>query len=91
MTTPHETGPPILIEELPPLQDHRLYTADEVAPYVGVAPRFLKRAAAADQIQHTYVGRFPRWSAQHVRDIVAGVPHQPQRRARQTHKAKSAA
>lgn len=84
------TGPTPVVE-LPPLQDDRLYTAEEIAPYVGVQPRFLKRAAAADSIQHTYLGRFPRWSARHVRDIVAGVPHTPSRRARQTHKTKSAA
>lgn len=84
MTTPHETGPGV---DLPPLQDDRLYTAEDAAPYISVEPRFLKRGAAADTIQHTYVGRFPRWSAQNIRDIVAGVPHQPtRRRARQTHK-----
>jgi hypothetical protein len=84
------TGPTPVVE-LPPLQDDRLYTAEEISPYVGVGPRFLKRAASADTIQHTYLGRFPRWSAQHVRDIVAGVPHEPSRRPRQTHKAKAAA
>lgn len=76
-----ETGPP-QVAELPPLSDDRLYTADEAAPYLSLTPRFLKRAAAADQIQHTYVGRFPRWSAQNIRDIVAGVPHRPRPRRR---------
>lgn len=71
-----ETGPPPMAE-LPPLSDDRLYTAEDAAPYLSLTPRYLKRAAAADTIQHTYVGRFPRWSAQHIRDIVAGVPHRP--------------
>jgi hypothetical protein len=74
-----ETGPPP-VAELPPLSDDRLYTADEAAPYVNVAARYLKRGAAADTLQHTYVGRFPRWSAQNIRDIVAGVPHRPRPR-----------
>src|SRR5688572_13354007 len=46
------TGPTPVVE-LPPLQDDRLYTAEEISPYVGVGPRFLKRAASADTIQHT--------------------------------------
>lgn len=87
MTSPHETGPPALIEELPPLQDDRLYTAEEAAPYVGVTKNWLQRAAGADRIQHVPVGRFKRWSAQNIRDIVAGVPHQPSRQARRTHKS----
>lgn len=76
-----ETGPPP-VAELPPLSDDQLYTAEEAAPYIKVAPRFLRRGAAADTIQHTYVGRFPRWSAQNIRDIVAGVPHRPRPRKR---------
>lgn len=71
-----ETGPPP-VAELPPLSDDRLYTAEDAAPYVALSPRYLKRGAAADTIQHTYVGRYPRWSAQNIRDIVAGVPHRP--------------
>lgn len=86
MTSPHETGPPTLIEELPPLQEDRLYAAEEAAPYIGVKPNWLKRAAGADRVQHTSVGRFKRWSAQNIRDIVAGAPHQPSRQARRTHK-----
>lgn len=86
MTSPHETGPPTLIEELPPLQEDRLYAAEEAAPYIGVKPNWLKRAAGADRVQHTSVGRFKRWSAQNIRDIVAGVPHQPSRQSRRTHK-----
>lgn len=74
-----ETGPPPMAE-LPPLSDDRLYTAADAAPYVSLSPRYLKRGAAADTIQHTYVGRFPRWSAQNIRDIVAGVPHRPRPR-----------
>jgi hypothetical protein len=74
-----ETGPPPMAE-LPPLSDDRLYTAEIAAEYVGMKARYLKRGAAADTIQHTYVGRFPRWSAQNIRDIVAGVPHRPRSR-----------
>ena len=76
-----EIGPPPMAE-LPPLSDDRLYTAEEAAPYLSLTTRFLKRAAASDTIQHTYVGRFPRWSAQNVRDIVSGVPHRPRPRKR---------
>jgi hypothetical protein len=76
-----ETGPPT-VAELPPLSDDRLYTAEQIAPYVSLSARYLKRSAASDTIQHTYVGRFPRWSAQNVRDIVAGVPHRPRPRKR---------
>ncbi|WP_200309175.1 hypothetical protein [Streptomyces adelaidensis] len=76
-----ETGPPP-VAELPPLSDDRLYTAEEAAPYVKVTARFLKRAAGSDTIQHVRVGRFPRWSAQNIRDIVAGVPHRPRPRRR---------
>jgi hypothetical protein len=71
-----ESGPPPMAE-LPPLSDDRLYTAEEAAQYVSVSARFLKRGASADSIQHRYVGKFPRWSAQNIRDIVAGVPHRP--------------
>lgn len=87
MSTPHEIGPPTLIEELPPLQEDRLYTAEEAAPYVGVTANWLKRSAGSDRVQHTPVGRFKRWSAQNIRDIVAGVPHQPSRHPRRTHKS----
>jgi excisionase family DNA binding protein len=76
-----ETGPPPMAELLP-LSDDRLYTAEEAAPYVNVTPRFLKRAAYADTIQHTRVGRFVRFSAQNIRDIVAGAPHRPRPRSR---------
>lgn len=86
MKTLDETRP-VAIVELPPLQDDRLYKAEEAAPYVNVEPRFLKRAAAADTIQHTYVGRFPRWSAQNIRDIVAGAPHKPTHHIRKTRKS----
>ncbi|KAF0647119.1 MULTISPECIES: hypothetical protein [Streptomyces] len=72
--------------DLPPLRDDCLYTADEAALYTGMSANWLKRAAAADRIQHTYVGRFPRWSAQHIRDIVAGTSHRPHRRERMTRK-----
>jgi len=75
-----ETGPSPTVAELPPLSDDRLYTAEEAAPYVNVSARFLMRAAAADTIQNTPVGRFRRWSAQNIRDIVAGVPHRPRPR-----------
>ena len=76
-----ETGPPP-VAELPPLSDDRLYTAEEAAPYVSVTARFLKRAAYAETIQHTRVGRFVRFSAQNIRDIVAGTPHRPTPRRR---------
>ncbi|KUH38425.1 MULTISPECIES: hypothetical protein [Streptomyces] len=72
--------------DLPPLRDDYLYTAEETSLYTNVSANWLKRAAAADRIQNTYVGRFPRWSAQNIRDIVAGAPHRPRRRERQTHK-----
>lgn len=76
-----ETGPPPTAELLPPLSDEQLYTAEQIAPYVNLTPRYLKRAAGADTIQHTRVGsRFVRFSAQNVRDIVAGVPYRPRPR-----------
>lgn len=74
-----ETGPPP-VAELPPLSDERLYTAEEAAPYINVSANFLKRQAGADTIQHVRVGRFTRFSAQNIRDIVAGVPHRPRPR-----------
>jgi excisionase family DNA binding protein len=74
-----ETGPPPMAE-LPPLSDDRLYTAEEASPYVNVSARFLKRGAYADTIQHVRVGRFVRFNAQNIRDIVAGVPHRPRPR-----------
>lgn len=83
------TGPTPAVD-LAPLRDDYLYTAEEASPYVNVSPRFLKRAAGNDQIQHTYVGRFPRWNAQHIRDIVAGRRHVAGHRERQTRKSNAA-
>ena len=74
-----ETGPPP-VAELPPLSDDRLYTAEEASPYVNLSPRYLKRAAGADTIQHVRVGKFIRFNAQNVRDIVAGISHRPRPR-----------
>lgn len=71
------SSPPTAIEELPPLQDDRLYDADETSQYVKKSPRWLKRAAGADEIQHTRLGRSVRWSAKNIRDITAGVKHTP--------------
>lgn len=71
------SSPPTAIEELPPLQDDRLYDADETSLYVKKSARWLKRAAGADEIQHTRVGRSVRWSAKNIRDITAGVKHTP--------------
>ncbi|MFD7554180.1 hypothetical protein ACFV9E_06520 [Streptomyces sp. NPDC059835] len=68
---------PPTVEELPPLQEGRLYKAEETSQYVPMSPNWLKRAAGADKIQHTRVGRFIFWNAQNIRDISAGVPHQP--------------
>ncbi|MBT2467782.1 hypothetical protein J7E97_07830 [Streptomyces sp. ISL-66] len=86
MTTPH-TGLLLSIEELPPLQDHRLYEVHEASQYTRMSARWLNRAAGADRIQHTRLGKFKRWSAQNIRDIVAGVPHKSAHKSR----AKSAA
>lgn len=71
------SSPPTAIKELPPLQDDRLYTADEASPYVSMSANWLKRAAGADRVQHTRLGRSVRWSAKNIRDITAGVPHTP--------------
>lgn len=65
------------VVELPPLQEGRLYTAEQAAPYVNVSARYLKRAAGEDAIHHTRIGRFRRWSAQDIRDITSGVPYVP--------------
>lgn len=81
MTTP-DNGQLLSIEELPPLQDHRLYEAHETSRYTRMSARWLNRAAGADQIQHTRLGKFKRWSAQNIRDIVAGVPHKPAHKSR---------
>ncbi|WP_331445808.1 hypothetical protein [Streptomyces xanthochromogenes] len=70
------------VVELPPLQEDRLYTAEQAAPYVNVSVRFLKRAAGEDAIHHTRLGRFRRWSAQNIRDITSGVPYVPPRKTR---------
>lgn len=86
MTTP-STGLLLAIGELPPLRDDVLYEAHQASQYTAMSVRWLKRAAGADQIQHTPVGRYKRWSAQNIRDIVAGVPHKPAHKSR----AKSAA
>lgn|GEM_PF-5678160 len=71
------SSPPSAIEELPPLQNDRLYTADEASRYVRMSANWLKRAAGADKVQHTRLGRSVRWSAQNIRDITAGVEHRP--------------
>lgn len=71
------SSPPTAVKELPPLQEHRLYDADETSLYVKKSANWLKRAAGADKIQHTRVGRSVRWSARNIRDITAGVEHQP--------------
>jgi hypothetical protein len=78
MTMTETELPPVA--ELPPLSDEQLYTAEQVSPYVNLSPLYLKRAAGADSIQHVRVGRFIRFNAQNVRDIVAGVPHRPRPR-----------
>ncbi|MCX4801718.1 hypothetical protein OG594_08650 [Streptomyces sp. NBC_01214] len=93
------SSPPTAIEELPPLQDDRLYDADETSLYVKKSARWLKRAGGADEIQHTRVGRSVRWSAKNIRDITAGVKHTPShgtsrspvRQASRPHRAKAAA
>ncbi|MEU6057932.1 hypothetical protein [Streptomyces sp. NPDC047097] len=72
--------------ELPELRDDVLYTAQVAAQHIGMSEHWVKRAASADRIQHTPVGRFRLWSAQNIRDIVAGVPHKPKPRERQTRK-----
>ncbi|RDG34672.1 MerR family transcriptional regulator [Streptomyces corynorhini] len=69
-------------DALPPLRDDVLYTAEETAPYVRRTPIWLKRAARADEIPAIKSGRFWRWNAQQIRQLIAGEPHVPQRRRR---------
>lgn len=81
MTTP-STGMLLVIAELPPLRDDVLYDAQQASQYTRMSVNWLKRAAGSDQVQHTPVGRFKLWSAQNIRDIIAGVPHKSARKSR---------
>lgn len=71
-------------DELPPLRDDRLYTAEETGRYVGRTAIWLKRAARADEIPAVRSGRFWMWNARQIRQLIAGEPHTPQRRKRRS-------
>lgn len=79
MTTLHEAGPPRPVD-LPPLQEGRLYNADETSLYTNRKPLWLKRALCAGHIPGGRLGRKAVWSAQDIRDIVAQATGAPQKR-----------
>lgn len=80
MTTLHDAGPPRPVVDLPPLQEGRLYDADETSLYVNQDSLWLKRALRAGRIPGGRLGRKAVWSAQDIRDIVAQATGAPQKR-----------
>lgn len=76
--TANELGRPAVVE-LPPLQDDRLYSAEEVSQYTGAKPQWLKRELRGESIPGGYLGRNPVWTATHIRQLIAQT-HEPQKR-----------
>lgn len=66
-----------LFTDLPPLRDDVLYDAEQAGRYIGRSALWMKRAARADEIPHVHIGRFYRWNATNIRQMVAGEPHKP--------------
>ena len=55
----------------PPDPELRLYTPAEAADLLGVTENWISERVKARRIPCTFVGRFPRFSAQHIRAIAA--------------------
>ena len=53
----------------PPDPELKLYTPAEVAELLGVTENWVSERVNARSIHCTFVGRFPRFTAQHIRDI----------------------
>ncbi|MER6635881.1 helix-turn-helix domain-containing protein [Streptomyces microflavus] len=55
----------------PPDPELRLYTPAEAAGLLGVTENWVTERVKARRLPCTFVGRFPRFSAQHLRTIAA--------------------
>ncbi|WP_181785229.1 hypothetical protein [Streptomyces phytophilus] len=65
---------------LPPLREDLLYDAEAAGRYVGRTAQWMKRAARAGRIPAVRDGRFWKWNAPQIRQIVAGDCSPPDRR-----------
>ncbi|GAA4705458.1 hypothetical protein [Streptomyces youssoufiensis] len=76
--TANATGSPTVVE-LPPLQEGRLYSADETSQYVLAKAQWLKRELKKEAIPGGYLGRTPCWTADDIRELIQ-LTRAPQKR-----------
>lgn len=60
----------------------KCYTPTEVAEILGVTSGWVERAIRAGSVPHTYVGKFPRMTAAHIRQVQADGERLPNQYSR---------